>query len=94
MKMRAGEKKGYYRTPDFHLGNRPHMAKFKVVRNVHLFASFSIDSNLQDEIAGQNGRGWFANLTGEDLQKIIDKDSKQKYLWGIVKQIQHGYFEK
>ena len=58
------------------------MAKFKVVRNVHLFASYSIDSNLQDKIAGQDGRGRFANLTGEDLQKIIDKDSKQKYLWG------------
>ena len=32
----------------------------------------------------------FANLTEEDLQEIVDnKDSKQKYLWGRVKQIQH-----
>ena len=39
--------------------------------------------------------GRFVNLTEEDLQEIIDnKDSKQKYLWGIVKQIQHGLFRE
>ena len=31
----------------------------------------------------------------EDLQEIIDnKDFKQKYLCGIVKQIQHGLFRE
>ena len=64
--MRAGKKAGYYRTPDYRIGNRPHMAKFKVVRNVRLFTSYSIDSNLQDEIDGQDGvRKWmFCNFDG------------------------------
>ena len=53
--MRAGKKEGYYRTPDYRIGNRPHTAKFKVLRNVHLFTSYSIYSDLQDEIAGQDG---------------------------------------
>ena len=36
----------------------------------------------------------FMNVT-ENLQEITDnKDSKQKYLWGIVKQIQHGLFQE
>ena len=47
--------KRYYRTTDYRIGNRTHTAKFKVVRNVRLFPSYSIDSNLQDEIAGQDG---------------------------------------
>ena len=56
---RAGKKEGYYRTPDYRIGNRPHTAKFKVVRNVRLFTFYSNDSNLQDEIAGQVGvRKW------------------------------------
>ena len=54
-KIRAGKKEGYYHTPDYRIGNRPHKAKFKVVRNVRLFTSYSIDSNLKDEIAGQDG---------------------------------------
>ena len=49
--MQAGKKVGYYRTPDYPIGNRPHTVKFKVVRNVR-FTSYPIDSNLQDEIAG------------------------------------------
>ena len=44
-------------------------------------------------MASESGR--FANLTQDEFQKIIDnKDSKQKYLWGIVKQIQHGLFRE
>ena len=54
-KTRAGKKVGYYLTPDYRIGNRSHMAKFKVVSNIRLFTSYSIDSNLQDEIAGQDG---------------------------------------
>ena len=43
-------------------------------------------------MASKSGR--FANLT-EDLQEIIDnKDSKQKYLRGIVKQMQHDLFQE
>ena len=58
-KREEGKTKGYYR-----IGNRPHTAKFKVVRNVRLFTSYSIHSNLQDEIAGQDGvRKWmFCNF--------------------------------
>ena len=54
-KREHGKKEGYYCTPDYRIGNRPHTAKFKVVRYVRLFTSYSIDSNLQDEIAGQDG---------------------------------------
>ena len=58
-KRKQGKKEGYYRTPDYCIGNRPQTAKFKVVRNVRLFTSYSIDSNLQGEIAGQDGiRKW------------------------------------
>ena len=74
-KHEQGKKEGYYCTPDYRIGNRPHTAKFKVVRNVRLFTSYSIDSNLQDEIAGQDGvRKWTFLQTwrGEDLQEIID----------------------
>ena len=50
-------------------------------------------TKLLVEIASESGR--FANLTEDYLQEIIDnKDSKQKYLWGIVKQIQHGLFRE
>ena len=51
-------KNGYYRTPDYRIGNRTHTAKFKVVRNVgpmSIYFVYSIDSNLHDEIAGQDG---------------------------------------
>ena len=63
-KREEGKTKGYYRTPYYRIGNRPHTAKFKVVRNVRLFTSYSIHSNLQDEIAGQDGvRNWmFCNF--------------------------------
>ena len=44
-----------YRNLDYRIGNRSNAAKFKVVRNVRLCTSYSIDSNLQDEIAGQDG---------------------------------------
>ena len=58
-KREQGKKKGYYRSPDYRIGNRSQTAKFKVVRNVRLFTSHSIDSNLQDEIAGQDSvRKW------------------------------------
>ena len=70
------------------------MAKFKVMRNVRLFTSYWIDSNLEDEIAGQDGvRKWTFLQTW--WEKIFRKLStiriyEIKYLWGIVKQIQHG----
>ena len=95
-KTRAGKKEGYYRTPDYRIGNRPHTAKFKVVRNVRLFTLYSIDSNLQDEIAGHDGiRKWTFLQTWR--KKIFRKLStiriyEVKYLWGIVKQIQYGLF--
>ena len=54
-KTRVGKKGGYYRTPDYRIGNRPHTAKFKVMHKVRLLTSYSINSNLQDEIAGQDG---------------------------------------
>ena len=55
------------------------MAKFKVVRNVRLFTSYSIDSNLQDEIAGQDGvRKWtYCKFDGRSSGNIDNKDSKQ-----------------
>ena len=100
-KPQQGKKEGYYRTPDYCLGNRPRMAKFKVVRNVRLFTSYSINSNLQDETAGQEYKmvpksGRFANLMEEDLQEITFSTclSVKYCLWGIVKQIQHGLFRE
>ena len=81
------EKRRVLSHPDCGIGNRPHMAKFKVVRNVRLFTSYSIDSNLQDEIAGQDG---IRKLTFHKF----DGRSPVKYLWGIVKQIQHGLFRE
>ena len=45
--------------PGYRIGNRPHTANFKVVPNVRLFTSYSIDSSLQDEITSQDGvRKW------------------------------------
>ena len=88
MKTRAGKKEGYYRIPDYRIGNWPHTVKFKVVRIFFVL----YHSNLQDEITGHDGvRKWMFCKFEEDLQESIDnEDSKQKYLWGIVKQIQHG----
>ena len=97
MKTRAGKKEGYYRTPDYHIRKRPHTAKFKVVRNVRLFTTHSIDSNLQDEIAGQDGvrkRTFCKFDVRRSFGNIDNKDSKQKYLWSIVKQLEHGLFSE
>ena len=97
-KTQAGKKEGYYRTPDYRIGNRPHTAKFKVVRNERLRSLYLIDSNLRDEIAGQDGvRKWTFLQTW--LEKIFRKLStikiyEVKYLWGIVKQIQHCLFQE
>ena len=95
-KRKQRNKKGYYRTPDYHIGNRPHTAKFKIVRNVglRLFTSYSIDSNLQDEIAGQDGvRIWRKKIFRKlSTIWIPSKLKRVKYLWGMVKQIQHGLF--
>ena len=48
--------------------------KFKVVSNVRLFTSYSIDSNFKTKLlvkmASKSER--FAILTGEDRQEIID----------------------
>ena len=41
-KCQQGKKEGYYRTPDYRMGNRPHTAKFKVVRNLHRTLSIRI----------------------------------------------------
>ena len=78
MKTQARKKEGNYRTPDYRIGNRPHMAKFKVMRIYFVF----YHSNLQDEIAGQDGvRKWMFYKFEEDLHEIIDyEDFKQKYL--------------
>ena len=97
-KREQGKKEGYYHTPDYRIGNRPHTAKFKVVRNVRLFTLYSNDSNLQDEIAGQDGvRKWtFLQTWREKIFKklLTTKIYEVKYLWGIVKQIQHGLFRE
>ena len=67
------------------------MAKFKVV----LIYFGLYHSNLQDEIAGQDGVRKLMFCEFEDFQDIIDnEDFKQKYLWGIVKQVQHGLFRE
>ena len=92
-KTRAGKKERYYHTPDYLIGNQPHMAKFKVVHNVRLFSSYSVDSLSQRRNCWSRWRqkvNVFAHLTGEDLQEIIDN----KDLWGMVKQIQHGLFRE
>ena len=70
--------------------------KFKVVHNVRLFTSYSVDSNLQDKIAGRDGvRKWkFCKFDRRSQEIVNNKDSKQKYIWGIVKQIQHGLFRE
>ena len=83
----AGKKEGYSRTPDY-----PTRRSSRAC----VFTSYSYHSNLQDEIAGQDGvRKWMFCKFEEDLQEIINyEDSKQKYLWGIVKQIQHGLFRE
>ena len=78
--------------PDYRIGNRPRTAKFKAVRNVSLLTSYSIDLNLQDELAGQDGvRKWMiCKLTEEDLQEINDnkgfkqtKSGYRKECWNI-----------
>ena len=82
-KMRAGKKRRVLLHPEYSIGNRPHTAKFKVVRNVRLFTSYPIDSNLQDKIAGQHGiRKWtFCKFdgrrsSGNYLQSTIRIPSK------------------
>ena len=59
-KHEQGKKKSTFGTPDYRIGNRPQTAEFKVMRNVnYVFLLYSIDSNLQDKIAGQDGvRKW------------------------------------
>ena len=81
-KTRAGKKEGSYRTSDYRIGNQPHMAKFKIVRNVRQFTLYSIDSNIQDELLVKMvSKSWcFATLMEEDLQKIIDNMD----LWGKI----------
>ena len=92
-KCEQGKKKG--RTPDYRIGNRPHTAKFKVVHNVmyiYLLRRPTL-SNLQDEIAGQDGvRKW--TFCGESNYSFLHSQLSLsvKYLWGIVKQIQHAWF--
>ena len=93
--MQAGKKEGYYRTPDYHIGNRPHTAKFKVTRNVRLFTLYSVNSNLQDEIAGQDGsKKWtFCKFDGRRssrkyilnlfISKIFMRYSKTNTTWFI-----------
>ena len=62
------------------------------MRNVRLFTSYLIDSNLQDEIAGQDGvRKWTFLLTWREkiFRKLLTiKIYEVKYLQGI----QHGLF--
>ena len=73
-------------------------AKFKVVCNVRLFTSYSIDSNLQDKIAGQGGvRKWmFCKCDGGIFRKLAtisdNKDSKQTK--AVIEQMPLGLCQK
>ena len=68
------------------------------MRNVRLFILYSIDSNRQDEIAGQDGvRKWMFLQTWREkifMKLSIIRINEVEYLWGIVKQIQHGLFQE
>ena len=91
MKAQAWKKRRVlYCTPDYGIGNQPHTAKSKVVRNVCLFTSFSIDSNLQDELDGQDGvRNWMTGLTIDSyilnlfISKMFMRYSKTNTTWFI-----------
>ena len=100
--MRVGKTEGYYCTPDYRIGNRPHTAELCIMY-IYLLHTLSIQiskTKLLVKMASESRR--FANLMEEDLQEIIDnkdllgktfmRHSKTNTTWFISRSSETSWF--